>query len=417
MVSGEQRPLPQYGLDSQGQHEQTFPATTLPSFVPMLMTPVSAHPGMSGQHQNHMMASMTPSHVAPSYSPYQPNMTGHYVADQSTYMQQSQYFQSHPDLIGFTFPAATNPQRSAMQEYQSQTPSVQVALPQAQQREQQQPPTPQHQQQHSWILPNVSPTYTSQHQNTTSPGAGTFPGYHAPQSFPKPSAAPLLSSSPHPLTSTARPAPPPRVYKTRSKRSLPDDTGEMGPAGGPKRVARSSPSQHRSASPNELEMNRWGIYNKANGSWSCAFPGCSSRSTFQRGCDLRKHYKRHNKTLFCRHPDCPQSSQGGFSSKKDRARHEAKHNREFTTCEAFRGISADTLHSEDRLPCPDMLKGVQPARQHGKCLGCNLPRRCTDLERRRTMSGEFTNNESDAAASVLITPRYPFALALTPTAE
>ncbi|EXJ82397.1 hypothetical protein A1O3_06210 [Capronia epimyces CBS 606.96] len=75
-------------------------------------------------------------------------------------------------------------------------------------------------------------------------------------------------------------------------------------------------------------------------SWRCAFPGCTSRATFTRGCDLRKHYNRHSKHLFCRIEGCPQSEgaataransndqplSGGFSSKKDRARHEAKHN-------------------------------------------------------------------------------------------
>jgi hypothetical protein len=72
--------------------------------------------------------------------------------------------------------------------------------------------------------------------------------------------------------------------------------------------------------------------------WRCAYPGCTSRATFTRGCDLRKHYNRHSKHLFCRVEGCPQSQQaaaarstdgtlsGGFSSKKDRARHEAKHN-------------------------------------------------------------------------------------------
>lgn len=78
----------------------------------------------------------------------------------------------------------------------------------------------------------------------------------------------------------------------------------------------------------------------ATQSWRCAYPGCTSRATFTRGCDLRKHYNRHSKHLFCRVDGCPQSEAaaaaraksadqpltGGFSSKKDRARHEAKHN-------------------------------------------------------------------------------------------
>lgn len=81
----------------------------------------------------------------------------------------------------------------------------------------------------------------------------------------------------------------------------------------------------RGTSPSASEMSKWGTKN-SKGSWSCAYPGCSSRSTFNRGCDLRKHFKRHTKSLFCRHESCPQSVEGGFSSKKDRSRHEAKHN-------------------------------------------------------------------------------------------
>jgi hypothetical protein len=80
----------------------------------------------------------------------------------------------------------------------------------------------------------------------------------------------------------------------------------------------------------------------ASQTWRCAYPGCTSRALFTRGCDLRKHFNRHSKHLFCRVEGCPQSEAcavaessgrrgsvsggGGFSSKKDRARHEAKHN-------------------------------------------------------------------------------------------
>ncbi|CAK1359404.1 uncharacterized protein RHO25_002793 [Cercospora beticola] len=94
-------------------------------------------------------------------------------------------------------------------------------------------------------------------------------------------------------------------------------------------VASSVPSTRtdfsRAVSPSVTEMSRWGKRNSDN-SWSCAYPGCTSKSTFHRGCDLRKHYKRHTKSLYCRHEGCPQATEGGFSSKKDRARHEAKHN-------------------------------------------------------------------------------------------
>ena len=92
----------------------------------------------------------------------------------------------------------------------------------------------------------------------------------------------------------------------------------------------------RQGSPSVTDLSGYGYLN-VDGTWSCAFAGCTSRATFTRGCDLRKHYKRHTKSLFCRHEGCPQSREGGFSSKKDRARHEAKHNPgilcEWTGCE------------------------------------------------------------------------------------
>jgi hypothetical protein len=88
---------------------------------------------------------------------------------------------------------------------------------------------------------------------------------------------------------------------------------------------RSPPSLSRSLSPSSPDLRAYGFPNK-NGTWSCAYPGCTSRAVFTRGCDLRKHHKRHTKSFFCRHADCPQSTGGGFSSKKDLARHEAKHN-------------------------------------------------------------------------------------------
>ncbi|KAF1950271.1 hypothetical protein CC80DRAFT_483000 [Byssothecium circinans] len=88
---------------------------------------------------------------------------------------------------------------------------------------------------------------------------------------------------------------------------------------------RSPPSMSRSISPSSPDLRNYGYSNK-NGTWSCAYPGCTSRAVFTRGCDLRKHHKRHTKSFFCRHEGCPQATGGGFSSKKDLARHEAKHN-------------------------------------------------------------------------------------------
>lgn len=115
---------------------------------------------------------------------------------------------------------------------------------------------------------------------------------------------------------------------------------------------RSISDVSRSASPNASEMAKYGHRND-DGSWSCVYPGCSSKSKFNRGCDLRKHYKRHTKSLWCRHQGCPQATEGGFSSKKDRARHEAKHNPsivcEWEGCERLFSRQDNMVSSEDGL--------------------------------------------------------------------
>lgn len=95
-------------------------------------------------------------------------------------------------------------------------------------------------------------------------------------------------------------------------------------AEGPSQLTFSDMS--RSSSPNNpADLENFGYPLPDGRSWRCAHPGCTSQAVFHRGCDLRKHFRRHTKSLFCRHEDCPQSTAGGFSSKKDRDRHEAKH--------------------------------------------------------------------------------------------
>ena len=81
----------------------------------------------------------------------------------------------------------------------------------------------------------------------------------------------------------------------------------------------------RSVSPNPADLHNFGVLLADGKTWRCGYPGCTSQAKFTRGCDLRKHFKRHTKSLFCRHDECPQSKEGGFSSKKDRDRHESKH--------------------------------------------------------------------------------------------
>lgn len=82
----------------------------------------------------------------------------------------------------------------------------------------------------------------------------------------------------------------------------------------------------RSVSPNPGDLHNFGILLSDGRTWRCAYPNCTSQAKFTRGCDLRKHFKRHTKHLFCRHEDCSQSREGGFSSRKDRDRHEQRHN-------------------------------------------------------------------------------------------
>lgn len=110
-----------------------------------------------------------------------------------------------------------------------------------------------------------------------------------------------------------------RSYSLQTSTSLSLSTGLPSPEQSPREA------YHRADSPGHADLNLFGWADK-DGTWKCAYPGCTSRAIFTRGCDLRKHHKRHTKSFFCRYPTCTQSSGGGFSSKKDLARHEAKHN-------------------------------------------------------------------------------------------
>ncbi|KAL2798247.1 hypothetical protein BJX66DRAFT_295965 [Aspergillus keveii] len=93
----------------------------------------------------------------------------------------------------------------------------------------------------------------------------------------------------------------------------------------------STSSTHSQSNTNSKDLSLYGTLHPTQpNTWSCAYPGCTSPALFRRGCDLRKHYNRHRKHLFCRVEGCPQANSSnpgaGFSSKKDRDRHEAKHN-------------------------------------------------------------------------------------------
>lgn len=65
----------------------------------------------------------------------------------------------------------------------------------------------------------------------------------------------------------------------------------------------------------------------------CPHPSCSSKLLFTRRCDRDKHYRLHFRKFFCRITGCHMShelkgtrSQIGFSTMKDRDRHEKGHN-------------------------------------------------------------------------------------------
>lgn len=94
----------------------------------------------------------------------------------------------------------------------------------------------------------------------------------------------------------------------------------------PEDIEESSSQFSRSPSPgNPSDLQNFGYPLSDGRTWRCGYPGCTSQATFTRGCDLRKHFRRHTKSLFCRIEGCPQATEGGFSSRKDRDRHEAKH--------------------------------------------------------------------------------------------
>ncbi|KAL8812492.1 MAG: hypothetical protein Q9223_000098 [Gallowayella weberi] len=142
------------------------------------------------------------------------------------------------------------------------------------------------------------------------PSYPNYPSY--PTYSPGPSNAAMQQGSP----SGARPSPyPTQSSSTTSRLSL-----------NPDEIDDSSSQYSLSSSPgNPSDLPNFGYPLGDGTSWKCAYPGCVSPAVFTRGCDLRKHYRRHTKTLFCRDEHCPAATEGGFSSRKDRDRHEASH--------------------------------------------------------------------------------------------
>lgn len=61
----------------------------------------------------------------------------------------------------------------------------------------------------------------------------------------------------------------------------------------------------------------------------CPHPSCNSKASFNRQCDLDKHYRLHFRKYSCRVPGCHQVDRPTplkFATAKDRGRHERLHN-------------------------------------------------------------------------------------------
>ncbi|KAJ0269049.1 hypothetical protein COL940_012805 [Colletotrichum noveboracense] len=86
----------------------------------------------------------------------------------------------------------------------------------------------------------------------------------------------------------------------------------------------SSPAEEREEETWEPEDLRHMGYLDANGSWRCKFQGCRSTRVFIRACDLRKHYRGHDKCFFCTEKPCAKAGVG-FSTRKDYQRHMGSH--------------------------------------------------------------------------------------------
>ena len=95
-------------------------------------------------------------------------------------------------------------------------------------------------------------------------------------------------------------------------------------------------------------------YQDEHGEWRCKHEGCTSKKSFTRACDLRKHFRLHEKSFFCSKPDCPWS-RIGFSLRKDCRRHEASHKPDIECpaegCDRTFSRSGTSPQLTPRIPC------------------------------------------------------------------
>ncbi|KAK1984679.1 hypothetical protein LZ30DRAFT_585701 [Colletotrichum cereale] len=85
-----------------------------------------------------------------------------------------------------------------------------------------------------------------------------------------------------------------------------------------------SPARDREEEAWEPEDLRRMGYLDASGNWRCRYEGCRSTRVFVRACDLRKHFRGHDKYFFCTEKSCANAGVG-FSTRKDYQRHMGSH--------------------------------------------------------------------------------------------
>lgn len=95
-------------------------------------------------------------------------------------------------------------------------------------------------------------------------------------------------------------------------------------------------------------------YIDVDGNWRCNFGGCGSSKTYERACDLRKHYRSHIRKYFCKKEDC-RWAEIGFATSKDCERHQASHNPKYRCplieCQrTFSRAGEYSFPPQDRVP-------------------------------------------------------------------
>ncbi|KAL1992526.1 hypothetical protein VTN49DRAFT_4558 [Thermomyces lanuginosus] len=172
--------------------------------------------------------------------------------------------------------------------------------------------------------------YTSSSNSSDVTGRASFMDLQMSANVARPEKYGMMPSSPFATVSRNMGSEIPEIHNHEAHQTTSSDHQDC-----PDQQQQQQPTRKSSPRSESPEINNnnndpsslagFGIRN-ADGTWRCAHPSCTSKTRFTRACDLRKHFNRHNKYLFCRYDGCPQSVEAGFSSKKDRARHEAKHN-------------------------------------------------------------------------------------------